>query len=820
LAAILQDFRYALRTLTRSPGLTFVIVASLAIGIGANSAIFSVVNALLLKPLPYPEPDRLAVLWLRSPGINIPQDWPSPGQFIDIRTENQSFEEMSISQGGGGTLLGRDQPERVEVLRTSSSLFHLLGATPLHGRLLLPEDDVPGKAPVVVLSYGFWRRSFNADPGIVGQSITLNGVVAGSGEAKNQFTVVGVLRPEFMLNGEVMQTVGGTVRMDIYLPLPLGADAVNRRGDENYNLMARLKPGVTMTQAQADIEMIAARIRDKDKRDKTFTISVVPLLEQVVGNVRRAVLVLLGSVALVLLIACANVANLLLTRATTRQKEVAIRTALGARWQRLVRQLLMESMLLGVLGGALGLLVAQASLYVVRTVNPGNIPRLDVIGIDPTVLAFTFVVSVLTGIVFGLAPALRAAKVDLSSGLKAGGRNTQGDGGFGTSRRRLRSLLVVSEVALSLMLLIGAGLLVRSFVRLQSVSPGFTADNVISMRLGASGRQFPNRDAAVEFYRQFGDRLATVPGVKVRGAVSVLPFTSSIGWGSINVEGWTPQPGQELQVDQRAATTDYFSAMEIPLVKGRFFTHFDTMTTAQPVVIIDEKFAERFWPGQDPIGKHVWNDPKRQATIVGVVGTVKQYGLDVDGRIVVYRPSPGLLSWHVARTAGDPGAVASAMVREIHALDPTIPVFDVQTMTDRMSDSMARQRFSTLMLGAFAVFALVLAAVGVYGVMSYLVSQGTHDIGVRMALGAQRSSILGMVVRQGLELTGAGIVIGLIGAAVLTRVMASLLFGVNALDLLTFSTVPVILAATAALACYIPALRATRVNPVIALREE
>jgi predicted permease len=818
--AFLQDFRYALRTVRRSAGLTLVIVASLAIGIGANTALFSVVNALLLKPLPYPDPDRLAILWLRSPGINIHQDWPSPGQYIDIRTENQSFEEMSISQGRSGTLLGLEQPERVEALRTSSSLFHLLGARPLYGRLLLPDEDEPGKPPVVILSHAFWKRLFNSDPNIVGKAITLNGIVPGAGEQKNQFTVAGVLGPEFLLNDEVMPTVASIRRMDIFLPLPLGADAVNRRGDENYNLMARLKPGVTMESAQADISVIAARIREKDKRDKTFTISVVALLDQVVGNVRRAVLVLLGSVALVLLIACANVANLLLTRATGRQKEVAIRTALGARWQRLVRQLLMESVLLAVMGGAAGLLIAELGLYVIRTVNPGNIPRLDVIGIDAAVLAFTFGVSVLTGIVFGLAPALRAAKVDLNTGLKAGGRSTHGDGGFGTSRRRLRSLLVVSEVAFSLMLLIGAGLLVRSFVRLQSVSPGFNTDNVISMRLGASGRQFPNREAAVEFYRQFGDRIATVPGVKLRGAVSALPFTSSVGWGSINVEGFTPQPGQELQVDQRAATADYFRTMEIPLVKGRFFTEFDAMANAQPVVIVDEKFARRFWPDQDPIGKHVWRDPKQPMTIVGVVGTVKQYGLDIDGRIVVYRPSLGLLQYQVARTSSDPAAAAAAIVREIHALDPTIPVYDVRTMRDRMTDSIARQRFSTIMLGAFAVFALILAAVGVYGVMSYLVTQGTHDIGVRMALGAQRGSIVRMVLRQGMGLTGVGIVVGLLGAAVLTRVMESLLFGVGATDLLTFSTVPLILAGVAILACYVPARRATLVDPIVALREE
>ncbi len=461
--------------------------------------------------------------------------------------------------------------------------------------------------------------------------------------------------------------------MDLFLPLPLGADAVNRRGDENYNLMARLKDGVTMEQADADVSAIAARIRDKDKRDRTFTIDVVPLLDQVVGNVRRAVLVLLGSVALVLLIACANVANLLLTRATARQKEVAIRTALGAGWQRLVRQLLTESVLLGMIGGTVGLLVAKAALYVVRTVNPGNIPRLDVIAIDGPVLVFTFGVSILTGIVFGLAPAYRAARPDLNNALKAGGRNSQGEGGLGSARRRLRSLLVVAEVALSLMLLVGAGLLVRSFVRIQQVTPGFNPENVISMRLGASGRQFPNPEARGEYFQQFADRLAAVPGVQVRGAVTALPFTSSVGWGSISVEGWIPQPGQELQVDQRAVTPDYFRTMEIPVRQGRIFSTFDTLPNAERVVIIDEKFAQRFWPGQSAIGKHLWNDPKQPMTIVGVVGTVKQYGLDVDGRIVVYRPSRGLLGYQVARASGDPAALSAALVRAIHEIDPTIP---------------------------------------------------------------------------------------------------------------------------------------------------
>src|SRR5580692_11778275 len=545
--SILSDFRFGFRTLFKSPGLTLVIVLSLAIGIGANTAIFSVVNALLLKPLPYPNPDRLAVLWLRSPGLGIPQDWPSPGEFIDIQTQNRVFGEMAISHGSSMTLTGRDQPERMQVLRTSSPLFHMLGAKPLMGRLLLPDEDKPGKPQVAILSYGTWKGLFGGDPGIVGRNIILNG---------NSYAVVGVLRPEFMLNNEVMQTVGGNERSDIYLALPLAADAIHDRGNENYNLTARLKPGVTMAQAQADVTIIAGRIREQDKRDPTFTISVVPLIDQVVGNVRRAVLVLLGSVALVLLIACANVANLLLSRATARQKEVAIRTALGAGWTRLVRQLLSESILLGVLGGMAGLAIAFWSLSVVRAIHPGNIPRLDAIGIDGTVLAFTFGVSILTGLVFGLAPAMRAVRADLNTALRSGGRSTQGDGGFASgSRNRLRGALVISELALSLMLLIGAGLLIRSFVRLEGVPPGFNPDHVISMRVSANGPKYHDEKAAAQFYRELGDNIMRLPGVKSQGGVSALPFTPSVGWGSIEVEGYTKSASQpELQVDMRSAT--------------------------------------------------------------------------------------------------------------------------------------------------------------------------------------------------------------------------------------------------------------------------
>jgi predicted permease len=812
-----MHIRYALRTLVRRPGFTAAIVLTLALGIGANTAVFSVVSGVLIRPLPYPEPERLAVLWLRSPGINIPQDWPSPGQFIDVRTENHSFQEMSISQGGSGTLLGRDQPERAQILRTSSSLFHLLGAKPQYGRLLLPEEDRPGRAPVVVLSHAFWTRAFAADPAVVGRTITLNGL-GGGPAAVNQFQVVGVLARDFLMNDEIMLTVGSIKEMDVFVPLPLGDDAVQNRGDENYNLMARLKPGVTMDQARADVSAIAARIREKDKRDKTFTIDLVPLLDQVVGDVRRPVMVLLGSVGLVLLIACANVANLLLTRAAGRQREVAIRTALGADWKQVVRQLLTESTIIALMGGAAGLLIAKVSLDVARAINPGNIPRLDAIGIDGRVLAFTFGISLLTGIVFGLVPALRATRVDMNDALKAGGRGVQGEAGFSISRFRVRSLLVVSEVALSVMLLVGAGLLIRSFVSLQGVAPGFNPERVISLRLGVTGQKFQDRAAAVKFYQELGRKVASVPGVITQGSVSVLPFTSGIGWGGINVEGWVPKPGEELQVDRRSATPDYFRTMGIPLVAGRFFEEADAATTPAQVAIIDEKFARRFWPNQDPIGKHIWNNPERKLRIVGVVGSVKQYGLDIDGRIVAY--GPGLSGYLVARVSGDVASAMSAIVREIHAIDPTVPVFDVKTMPDRVSDSLARQRFSAIMLTAFAGFALLLATIGVYGVMSYQVTQSTRDIGMRIALGADRRSIVSLVVRQGMTLTVIGVVIGVLGAWGLTRLMSSLLFGVSAFDLTTFAAVPLMLMAVALAAVYVPARRAATIDPAVAFRYE
>ena len=810
----LQDLRYAWRMSRKTPLSTLVIVMSLALGIGANTAIFSVVDTLLLRPLPYPHAERLAAVWLHSPALAIFRDWPSPGQYLDLQNENHSFDKMALTQSRSLTLTGRDQPELLVGMRTQSSLLEILGAKAVQGRLLLPEEDQPGKPNVVVLTDRIWKRLFNSDPEIVGKSVTLDG---------KPTTVVGVLQRGFLLNSEVMPSEEPMDKIDVFLPLPLAADAAQNRRDENYNIIVRLKPGVSLQQARADVDVIASRIREKDKRDQSFGMDVVGLQEQVVGDVRRAVLVLFGSVSLVLLIACANVASLLLTRGATREKEVAIRTALGASWQRVARQMLTESVLLALVGGAIGILVARLSLEVVRAINPGNIPRLEDIGISGAILAFTFGVSLLTGILFGAVPLWRAIRLDPNASLKAGGRSGQSEGGLYLRRHRLRSLLIVSEFALSLVLLIGAGLLIRSFVRLQNVDPGFNANGVLTMQIAANDPKYHKDDkAAASLYRAIDDAVAHLPGVQSEGVVSVLPLTGSVGWGAINVEGYTPPPGQELQADLRTASADYFRAMQIPLIKGRFFSEHDN-AEAPRVVIIDDKFASRFWPNGDAVGKHLWFDPKRPYEIVGVVGTVRQYGLETDGKIATYFPQmrdPSTSVFLVARSSADPAGLSSAIVREIHAADPTAVVYGIRTMEERLHDSLARQRFASVMLAAFAAFAMLLAAMGLYGAMSYLVTQSTRDIGVLVALGALPGDIIRLVLRQGMELAAIGILVGVAGAAALTRVMASMLFGVSTTDVVTFGLVPVVLAVVAFAATLIPAWRTTRVDPIVALRDE
>ncbi len=811
---LLQDLRYAMRSFAKTPGLTALIVLSLAIGIGANTAIFSVTSTLLLKPLPYPAPDRIAILWLRSPGIGIPQDWPSPGQYHDIVTQNHVFQNTALAFGDNFTFTDRSKAMKVDGIHATSSLLPMLGAKPMLGRIFLPEEDQRGKPETVVLTYGFWQREFASDPNIVGRAITLDG---------NPHTVVGVLSPSFRLNHEVIPTIAGIDKPDFFMPPLDEAKDPNNYGSENYNILARLKPGVTMKQAQSDIDVIAARLRHEKHRDRSFTISVVPLMEQVVGNVRTAALILFGAVSLVLLIACTNVANLLLSRAAVRQREIAIRAALGAGRVRVVRQLLTESISLSLMGGVAGLAISALSIFIARKMHPGNIPRLEELGMDFRVLGFTLAISILTGVVFGLAPALRASRVDLTANLKAGGKGSL-SGGLSIRHDKLRGALVIAELAISLPLLVGAGLLVRSFVRLANVPPGFNPQHVVSMNVGAYGPQFKDPTTRVQFYQELAERIRHLPGVTATGAISALPLTSAIGWGGMHIEGYVPPPNEpELQVDARAATPPYFSAMQIPLIRGRMFAETDT-SKMPPVAIIDQKMADRFWPGGGAIGKRIRpSGDSPWVTIVGVVGVVKEYGLDTDTRMVVYWPHaqrPIGSMYVVARTASDPASTSAAIIHLVGAIDPDVPVYDVATMEQRVRDSMARQRFAMTMLGGFAGFAMILAAIGIYGVISFLVTQGTADIAIRMALGARRASILSLVFQQGMRLALVGIIVGLIGALGLTRMMSSLLFGVTPTDPFTFFSVLALLLFVALSACLFPAGRAMRIDPIVALRTE
>jgi predicted permease len=810
--------RYGIRMLAKKPTFTIIAIFTLALGIGANSAIFSVVNGLLLRPLPYRDSGRLAIIWTHSPGANVAQDWPSPGQFSAIKSQNSVFEELAIAQGTSVNLTGRAEPERLGVIRTSSSLFSLLGVQPLLGRAFLPQEDTPGQTPVVILSYGLWQRRFGGDPKVLGQSLMLSG---------RSYTVVGVMPSDFMLNKEVMPTVGGVEDAEMLLPLPMSAENLSVQGDENYNVLARLKPGVSIRQAQAELNLAVSHLQQQFPEDyppgRAFSMSVRPLLEQVVGDVRTALLVLLGAVGCVLLVACANVANLLLAWASGREKEIAIRTAIGADRWRIIRQLLTESVLLSMLGGALGLLIAVWSLDGLRWLNPGNIPRLQEVGMDGRVLGFTCAVAMLTGILFGLAPALRSSHINLNETLKEGGRSLVSGG-----HHRLRSLLVVVEIALSLVLLIGAGLLIRSFMRVQQVEPGFAAQNVVTLRLSVTGTSYAEESRRPIFYQQLWERIRHLPGVEAAGGVTVLPLSGSIGWGGITIEGYDPAAtGQSaIQADGRTASTGYFETMKIPLIGGRFFTEQDTKDSLK-VIVVDENMARRYWPGASPVGRRLKfggaEDDTPWLTVVGVVGNVKQYALDTDSRVTLYMPqtqSPAGTMYVAARTTTDPISLVAAITKEARALDPNVPIYDVKTMQQRLSESLARRRFAMFALGLFAVVAMLLASIGIYGVMSYSVEQRTREIGIRVALGAQTRDVLKLVVGQGMLLAAIGVCTGLLGAVAVTRVMSSLLFGVSTTDPVTFAGITLLLSAVALVACLIPARKATRVDPMVALRYE
>jgi predicted permease len=823
MSGLLGELRRAARGLLASPAASATVVLSLALGIGANAAVFSVASALLLRPLPYADPERLVILWNRSPGIGITEDWFSTAQYFDIRASHSGFEQLAIAIGANYNLTGGGLPERVGTIRASTNLLPMLGARAAHGRLLSDADAVPGGPRRAVLGHATFMRRFGGDPAVVGRSLVLNG---------EPHEIVGVLVEGFDVPREVMPTLGGAEHSEIVVPLPLAADAATVRNREDYNIVGRLKPGATLAAAQAELDAITAGLR-RDHPDfyppnGGLTFSAVPLQEQVVGNVRHALVVLTGAVALVLLIAGSNVANLLLARAAARRRETAVRAALGAGRTHLLREPLAHSLLLALAGGALGVLLCVAFVRALVRLGAASVPRLDEIAVGPEVLLFTLAVSVLSGLVFGLVPAWRQSRPELQAELTEGARGSSAGGGFFSRRDGLRRFLVAGEIALAVVLLVAAGLLLRSFASVARVPPGFDPRGVLTFELSASGPRYAEPAAVLETYRQLWERLSVLPGVRAAGGITALPLSQMMAWGPITVEGRTPAPGEAfINADIRVVGGRYFEAMRIPLVAGRIFDEHDTRDRPR-VIVVDEALAAQLWPGQDPLGKRVRSGgfdatDAPWLTVVGVVGNIKQDSLDAGSRIALYHPQtqyPARSMTVTLRGQGDPAPLADLARRELRAIDPDLPIHNLRTMSDRVSASLARRRFSMLLLSLFAGLALVLGAIGTYGLMAYQVSQGRRELGIRLALGASPGRVLGFVLREGMAVALAGAGVGLAAAFVLARGMASLLFGVSAFDPLTFASVPLLLLLAALLACYLPARRAAAVDPAATLRSE
>jgi len=803
MATLLQDLRYGFRMLARNPAFTAVAVLALALGIGANTAIFSLVNAYLLKLLPYPDSGRLVLCNQQFKREGMPGATAFPN-YLDWRAQNHVFTAMAAVRNESFNLTGDGEPERVTGARLSASAFQVFQMQPLLGRGFLEEEDRPGARRVAVLGKAMWEKRYGGRRDIIGRQIQING---------EPYTVVGVMPAGFRL---------GTMDYNISIPLALDP-AKFGRGIQFLRVVARLKPGVTIERAQAEMSAIAARLEREYPENRDWTAGIGPLTDWYVGRrIRPSLLVLLAAVSLVLLIACVNVANLLLARAASRSKEMSIRTALGAGRWRIARQMLAESLLLCAAGGAAGLLFGYWGSKAMYAAIPVWMLPFRTESINPSILGFTVLATLVTGLLFGMAPALVSSRADVNEALKEGGRGTPG----GPRRGRLRNALVIAELALAVMLLTGSGLLVKSFIQLQHVDLGFQPDHLLTLDVVLSRKAYPTPDLRRAFYRQLIDRASAQPGVVSAAAISSLPLNGNINDYGVTIEGRPALPGEQLMAGYQTISSEYFRTMRIPLLKGRAFTTGDNGNSL-PVVIIDETMAKQFWPNQDPIGKRMKlgtaTSPEAMVTVIGVVGKVLSVSPEEAPKAMMYFPylqDAFPLTTLVVRTAGDPLGALPGVKRALRELNPALPPANIATMEEMVADSSAYRRLTMYVIAGFAALALALAAVGLYGVISYSVAQRGHELGIRMALGAQPADVLRLVVGQGLALTAAGTALGLGAAYALTRFLASMLFGVKPRDPLTFAAVALVLAVVATAAAYIPARRATRVDPLTALRYE
>jgi predicted permease len=813
---LVADFRYGFRILLRNPGFTLAAIVVLALGIGANTAIFSIVNAVLLRPLPYQDAPRIMQVWHVPPAKSFPGMTffsVSPANYLDWRSQNRSFEQMAAYGFASFNVGGDERPEAIRGAAVAPGFFSILRVQPVLGRTFSPEEDRPGQGQVVILGHTLWRDHFAADPGIVGRSVLLDG---------RPYTVVGVMPPKFKFPAWA----------ELWVPLAWANEKRAVRGNHNYMVIGRLKPEVAVQQAKADLGAISARLEQQyPEDDKGWGATVVPLREEIVGDVRPALLVLLGAVAFVLLIACANVANLVLAKTLARKKEIAIRTSLGASRAAVLRQILAETLLLSLSGGALGLFLARFWITLIQKFLADRLPSATEITLDAPVLAFTLFLALFAGILAGLLPAIRFTRTDVNEALKQG----QSRGSSDSSRSNTHGLLVVSEVALSLVLLIGAGLMIRSLLRLSSVQPGFDPNNVLTARLTVPGTKFSSPAAQINFYDQVLRQVRATPGVESAGLIDSLPMNNGGSHQPVAVEGQAVVPmADQPEVDVRMVSPGYLRAMRVPVLRGRDLSDAD-VAARPPVVFISESMAKRFWPNENPIGKHItltfFSDVRRE--VAGVVGDVKQDSLDQTrpvetlywplSQLTVPPPSEAWRSFGMSlavRTSADPASAISGVTSAVHRVDPETPVVGVVTMEGLISASLSPQRFNVFLLGAFAGLALVLAAVGIYSVLSYSVRRRVREIGIRMALGATPSDVLQLVVADGMKPILLGVALGLAAAFALSRVVTSLIYGVRAADPLTFAGVALLLVAVGLLATILPAYRATRVEPVRTLREE